>query len=134
LGWSFANLFASDFTADTPPSLMSSSRDILTAASDLVGRSLSERDFCSHFGGPSLGIGKLWEFILMRSDLPNSWGIENLLIGLFFYKILELHGALLLQDLHPNTLKKHLMWTMQIISDTLPNVNKKLMEFFLIYF
>jgi hypothetical protein len=57
---------------------------ILSIAQDLVGRSLSERDFCSHFGGPSVAIEKLWNLICMRNDLPKSWGVDDLLIGLFF--------------------------------------------------
>ena len=100
------------------------SEAILCVAKELVGRYLSERDFRSHFGGPSVAIEKLWDLIQVQNDLPNSWGVDDLLIGLFF---LQNPGTSWSTSssrwgIHPNTFKKHLMWTLQIIVDTLPNV------------
>jgi hypothetical protein len=97
---------------------------ILSIAQDLFGRSLSERDFRSHFGGPSVAIEKLWNLICMRNDLPKSWGVDNLLIGLFFLQNPGTSWSTSSSQwgIHPNTFKKHLMWTLQIIVDLLPGV------------
>ena len=62
---------------------LGSSAEMLCAAKELVGRHLSEREFHSHFGGPSLAIEKLWQMILKKDVLPHLWGIDDLLIGLF---------------------------------------------------
>ena len=101
-----------------------SSEEMLRAAKELVGRHLSERDFRSHFGGPSLAIEKLWEMISKKDDLPHLWGIDDLLIGLFF---LQNPGNSWNTNssrwgIHPNTFKKHLIWTLSIIITILPDV------------
>ena len=97
---------------------------MLHAAKELVERHLSEQDFRSHFGGPSLAIEKLWQIIKIRNDLPHLWGIDDLLMGLFF---LQNPGNSWSTNssqwgIHPNTFKKHLVWTLNIIISVLPDV------------
>lgn len=112
-----------------------SSEEMLLAAKELVGRYLSERDFRSHFGGPSLAIEKLWQMILKKNDLPHLWGIDDLFMGLFF---LQNPGNSWSTNssrwgIHPNTFKKHLVWTLSIIVAVLPEVIILFKLFYLIF-
>jgi hypothetical protein len=101
-----------------------SSEVMLSLAKDLIGRHLSEKDFRSHFGGPSIAIEKLWELIQQRDDLPHSWGVDELLMGLYFLQSPGKSWSTTSSrwGCHPNTFKKHLHSTLTIIIASLPDV------------
>ena len=53
----------------------------------LITHSKSERSFRAHFGGPSIAIATLWNWILkFGPSPPSSWGPFDLLVCLCFLK------------------------------------------------
>ena len=97
---------------------------MLDLASDLIGRHMSEKDFRSHFGGPSIAVEKLWSMINIIGDLPHSWGIDEFFMCLFFLQHPESSWSTNASrwGIHPNTFKKHLMESLQLIINALPEV------------
>ena len=97
---------------------------LFVTASELVGRHLSERDFRAHFGGPSAAIQKLWEMNLEKNDVPHLWGIDNLLMCLYFLQNPGTSWSVSSArwGVHPNTFKQHLIQSLTLIITTLPDV------------
>jgi hypothetical protein len=64
-----------------------SSFEMLSAASDYIGRNISERQFCAFFGGPSLAAYVCYQWILQKCpDIPSNWGIKTFLRVLHWLK------------------------------------------------
>jgi hypothetical protein len=66
-------------------SMKSVSDSMLHAGKEITGNE-REKDFRAHFGGPSLAIELLWTWIISREDLPDGWGLPDLLHTLHFFK------------------------------------------------
>jgi hypothetical protein len=89
-----------------------------------ITKSKRERDFASHFGGPSIAIAHLWKFILSSGPLPHLWGAIELLQSLCFLKLSGTSWATICSrfDLDEKTMKKNLQSSLEMIDRALPEV------------
>jgi hypothetical protein len=96
--------------------------------------SSSERDFRAHFGGPSLAVEKLMQWILFYlKDKEHHFDVDDLLMCLYFLKTggpsWEVISSRFQMD--KRTFKVHLNTTLDLINSVLPEVSFCLFFFFL---